>query len=555
MNPHTAFRFVIVGGGTAGWMAALLLARQLPAMLVASVATQPPPRLQISVLDAPEIGIIGVGEGSTPSLKRFFNELSIAEHQWMPACQATYKSSIRFCHWTEHNGKADEYSHPFLTQLDVHSEQAFYSNCFKRRLGLAVATSPDQFLFNAYLAAAQLAPVTPAHFPFRLDYGYHFDASLLGQFLKQQALSLGVEYQHFQVGQVQQWPDGSIRSLTSLTGQLVEADFFIDCSGFRSLLLQQTLQVPFCSFADNLFNDAAVVLPGPALSQLPTQTTATALRHGWTWQIPLQNRTGYGYVYSSAFCTPDAAETELRQHLRLPEQVTARHLQMRVGQVARHWEKNCLALGLAQGFIEPLEATALHLVQTSLESFLCAFVAGRYWLQRQWAVPAQGQQQFNAQVSQRFERVRDYIVAHYKLNNRQDSAYWQANRANPRLSESLLQLLDVWYRGADLAQEISRQQLDCHFGTTSWHCLLAGYRQFPPCRVPQPAGVRDALVDLQIAELFRGCQLNFQPQQRDSAKAPATVSATVPVGLKTPVQAASPVAVNVPVGASAAVLL
>ena len=160
------------------------------------------------------------------------------------------------------------------------------------------------------------------------------------------------------------------------------------------------------------------------------------------------------------------------------------------------------------------KSPALHLVQTSLESFIDTFVAGNFWQQRQFAFANAAQQQFNALISNRFERVRDYIVAHYKLSNRVDSAYWQANSTNRHLSESLLQLLDVWYRGGDLANEINRQQLDSHFGATSWHCLLAGYQVFPALREPQPSGVSDALIDLQIAELFSGCRLNFPTQHQ-----------------------------------------
>ncbi len=543
MTSAPAFHFVIVGGGTAGWLAALLLAHRFGGAGSAQCAGTKPgfsvsgqsdraglPAVRISLIEAPDIGIVGVGEGSTPTLRRLFTQLGIAEAEWMSACQATYKTSIRLCDWSRDvNGLAQQYSHPFLSQLDVHSELAFYSNCFKRRLGLAAETSPERFLFNGYLANLHLAPKAPAHFPFRLEYGYHFDSALLGQFLRQKAQQWGVEYLPLNVDTVQQWPDGRLKSLTgqhsSGQHQRVEGDFFIDCTGFRARLLQQQLQVPFLSFANNLFNDAAVVMPTAPQADMPVETRATALTAGWAWQIPLRHRTGNGYVYSTAFVTPQAAETELRQHLLqqnpAAEPGQARHLHMRVGQVARHWEKNCLALGLAQGFIEPLEATALHLVQTSMESFLDAFVAGGYWQQQVSAEPGPEQLVFNALIFNRFERVRDYIVAHYKLTSRSDSDYWRANRAQSNLSESLLQILDVWYRGGDLAQEISRQQLDSHFGATSWHCLLAGYQQFPPLRALQPAGLRDAFADLQIGELFSGCSLNFQPQRLLFAQAAA----------------------------------
>lgn len=233
------------------------------------------------------------------------------------------------------------------------------------------------------------------------------------------------------------------------------------------------------------------------------ETRATALSNGWAWQIPLRHRTGNGYVYSSAFLSKDAAELELREHLGLMDaSIDARHLQMKVGQVARCWEKNCLALGLSQGFIEPLEATALHLVQSSIEQFIDTF--GDF--------SSEGQAEFNRQVHQRFERVRDYIVAHYKLSSRSDSHYWRANSNNMQLSESLRQILDVWFRQGDLAKEIARQQLDSHFGATSWHCLLAGYGVFPPLRQPQPADVSDAFTELALAAFFNGCSLNFKPQ-------------------------------------------
>ena len=507
------FHFAIVGGGTAGWMAALLFAHKW--LKPAAEQTRP---VQITLIEAPDIGSIGVGEGSTPSLKRFFQQLGIADSEWMPACQATYKTNIRFVNWSPAAaamGLGTDYSHPFISQPDLHSETAFYSNCFKRRLGLAVETSPEKFLLNGYLAAQQLAPLTPANFPFRIEYGYHFDSGLLGQYLKQKALAMGVQYQALTVTAVNQLPDGRIASLTgeiadgdSKAVQTLDADFFIDCTGFRANLLQQTLQVPFESFASNLFNDAAVVLPTEAFAIPPVETKATALSNGWAWQIPLQHRTGNGYVYSSAFLSEDAAELELRQHLGLLDSdVSARHLQMKVGQVTRSWVKNCLALGLSQGFIEPLEATALHLVQSSIEQFIDSFAD----------FSDERQAEFNRQVHQRFEAVRDYIVAHYKLSSRSDSHYWRANSSNMQLSESLRQILDVWFRQGDLAQELSRQEQGrqpsgSHFGATSWHCLLAGYGIFPPLRQPQPANVSDAFTELELAAFFNGCSLNFQPQ-------------------------------------------
>jgi glycine/D-amino acid oxidase-like deaminating enzyme len=491
MSDDALRRVVILGGGTAGWMTANLMAHRWQGR-----------NILISVIESPEIGIIGVGEGSTPTLRRFFSDLEITEAEWMPACNATYKASIRFEGWSPGSG-VPEYSHPFITQLDTFTERPFYTNCRTRRLGLDVTTDPGTFLLNGWLAEQGLAPLAPENFPFRIEYGYHFDSGKLGEFLRERADLLGVSHLPLEIEQVTQHEDGRIKSLIARDGTAIDGDFFVDCSGFRGLLIQQTLGVSFDDFSDNLFNDRAIALPTTVADHLPVETRAEALSAGWMWRIPLTHRTGNGYVYSSQFLSDDEAETELRTRLGLLDDETpARRLAMRVGQVAEHWHKNCLALGLSGGFIEPLEATALHLVQTGAEIFLdhC----------EQHGLSESGRRAYNRVASDRFERVRDYIVAHYKLNTRDDSEYWRANRSNMKLSESLLQILDVWFRGNDLAAEISRQQLDSHFGATSWHCLLAGYGTFPPLANRQP-GEGDLYQANGIEKFFRGCCLNFQP--------------------------------------------
>ena len=454
----------------------------------------------ITLIEAPEIGTIGVGEGSTPSLKRFFEVLGIAEAEWMPACHATYKASIRFRGWSPQSGEPD-YSHPFLTQLDLHTEDAFILNCRNRRLGHAVPTRPDDFLLGGVLAAQGLAPVAPANFPFRMEYGYHFDSALLGQFLRDRAVARGVCHLVRRITEVRRGETGDLAALVTDRGETIAADLFIDCSGFAALLIEQALDVPFRSFADNLFNDAAVVLPTPAPEILPVETTSTALSAGWAWSIPLTSRFGNGYVYSTGHLEPDAAEAELRDHLGLADgAVEARHLRFRVGQRERHWQRNCLAIGLAQGFIEPLEATALHLVLNTVELFMKRFEEGGFTPRHRDA--------FNAEITERVERVRDYVVAHYKLNTRDDSDYWRANRANMALSEPLLQVLGTWFRRGDLAALLEREAHLSHFGSASWHCLLAGYGAFPP----PGADLRDDVDfhrDRTIGRFLDGCALNF----------------------------------------------
>ena len=204
-----------------------------------------------------------------------------------------------------------------------------------------------------------------------MDYGYHFDAGLVGEFLRDKAVAKGVTHISARIGDVHLSPRGDIASLLTDGGDTIEGDFYVDCSGFRGTLIQKFLQVPFVSYEANLFNDSAVVLPTDQEEQIGSQTVSTALKYGWAWQIPLTHRIGNGYVYSSSFCSEDDAEKELREQLGLLDSdVEARHLKMKVGRVERHWDRNCLAVGLSQGFIEPLEATALNLVCNTVYDFV-----------------------------------------------------------------------------------------------------------------------------------------------------------------------------------------
>ncbi|MEO0974639.1 MAG: tryptophan halogenase family protein, partial [Pseudomonadota bacterium] len=463
----TPLRVIILGGGTAGWMAANLFARAWSRG-----------EAQVTLIESPDIATVGVGEGSTPTLKRFFELLDVPEREWMPRCKATYKLNIRFDGWSPASGH-DGYSHPFVTQIDTLTQHAFMTNCRTRRLGLDVHTAPADFFLNGVLARQGKGPQAAPTFPFVMDYGYHFDAGELGRFLADVAISRGVQHLQRRVTKVEQHHGGDLAAVVDDGGERHEADFFVDCTGFAGVLIGKTLDVRWRSFGDNLFNDAAVVLPTPMDRAPPVETVSVALSNGWCWRIPLTHRFGNGYVYSSHFIDGDAAEAELREFLGMRDSdEPARHLKMRVGQREHHWERNCLALGLSQGFIEPLEATALLLVQVSIELFIRRFQLGAFEEEDRVA--------YNTAVHDRFERVRDYIVAHYKLNTRDDSAYWRANRDNMVLSDSLRHLLDVWYRRQDLSQEIQRQRLESHFGTLSWHCLLSGYGAYPALAPEQP---------------------------------------------------------------------
>ena len=488
---------VIVGGGTAGWIAGNLLVSKLDASDV-----------KVTLIESPSIGIIGVGEGSTPTLKRFFDELGIAESDWMPKCNATYKTNIRFENWSPQKGPSS-YSHPFISQVDTFTERALFVNTRTRRHGLDTHVKPEDFLLNGWLANKGLAPITPPNFPFRMEYGYHFDSHLLGQFLSEHGKQLGITHISDDVEHVVQHANGDIASVVTKQHGKIDGDLFIDCTGFSQLLIKQSLNVNFKSFNQNLFNNAAVVIPTARQTVLPVETRSSALSNGWCWHIPLTNRTGNGYVYSDEFVTPDEAESELRQYLGVDDSVEARHLKMNVGQVEQHWSRNCVAIGLSQGFIEPLEATALHLVQIAVELFIIKWRDGKF--------TNTYQADYNRQIDERFERVRDYIVAHYKLNTRTDSKYWEANRTNENLSDSLIAILNVWFSRGEVDKEITRQQLDSHFGATSWHCLLSGYGHYPALHPNQP-GQGDLYKQQNIELFLQGCALNFEPHESVLAK-------------------------------------
>ncbi len=487
-------RIVILGGGTAGWIAANAMAKRWSDK-----------GADITLVESPDIGIIGVGEGSTPHFKLIFDDIGVAESEWMPQCNATYKNGISFANWSTRPGY-DRYFHPFPSKLDHHTTTGFYFNTFARRQGVDVHAHPDRFFLSARLAREKQGPIPDDNFPFFVEYGYHFDSHLVGEFLKGKAIARGVKHVQANVLEVQQTQDGDIASFRTDSEGVIEGDFFIDCSGFRGSLIQETLRVPFHTFAENLFNDSAVVLPTEQGEAIGSETVSTAMKYGWRWEIPLTHRIGNGYVYSSAFCSADDAETELRADLGLLDSdVEARHLKMKVGRVDEHWHRNCLAVGLSQGFIEPLEATALNLVGKTVYKFIETVEANGF--------DGAHRDDFNSLVNQGFETVRDYIVTHYIMNSRSDTDYWVQNGENKNVSDAVRQILEIWKSGRSLTEEMERRNIVSSYTPMSWCCLLAGYGCFPELRsVPagHPAATKTDMHE--IDEFVRRCALNFRPQ-------------------------------------------
>lgn len=484
-------KIVIVGGGTAGWMAANLLACKWK-------------ETEICLVESKEIGIIGVGEGSTPHLKLFFDAINVADSEWMSRCNATYKNGITFDKWSTNTG-FESYFHPFSAQTDdIFTVPLFYKNIQARMQGYNVNAHPDQYFLESYLSKNNLGPLPAESFPFGIAYGYHFDSALLGQFLAEKAENLGVKRIYGNVNDVFVKSDGNLSAVKLSNGTQLAADFFIDCSGFNALLMQKALKVNYKSFKDNLINNAAVMMPSEISKVLPVQTKATALSNGWAWQIPLSNRFGNGYVYSSDYIDSNLAETELRQHLGLLESDTeAKHLKMKVGRVEKHWHKNCLAVGLSQGFIEPLEATAIALSFNTITQFMQCFHEGKG--------SNKFEEAFNNDINSKFDGIRDYIVCHYKVNQRTDSDYWRDNAANNNISDTLKRILHLWNNSQDFAGDMHKHKLIGSYQPKSWACLLAGYGVFPKQNMNQSIDYSAHQQEMDgLSDFIRRCGLNFK---------------------------------------------
>lgn len=484
-------KILIVGGGTAGWMVANLMVLRWP-------------DIEIFLLESTEIGIIGVGEGSTPHLKFFFDTIDVTEQEWMPRCNATYKNGISFVNWSSIPG-FESYFHPFPAQTDdLLTVPIFFGDIKARMQGNSLSAHPDNYFLETYLTQKSLGPIPAENFPFGVGYGYHFDATLLGQFLAEKAVSKGVKRVFGTVTEVMHGSNGELTSVRVGDDSILEADFFVDCSGFKSLLLQGALKAPYKSFKENLFNNSAVVMPDPISQDIPPETRSTALSNGWAWKIPLTNRFGNGYVYSADYITPDQAETELRQHLGLLESdVPARHLQMKVGRAEKHWEKNCVAIGLSQGFIEPLEATALALSFETIVRFMKHYENGFY--------TNKYENDFNREINEKFDGIRDYIVCHYKVNQRKDTDYWHDNAVNNNLSENLKKTLYLWRSSPNFAKDMHMHNLVGSYQSKSWACLFAGYGFFPPLEQGAANTPYQSPHDMdQLADFIRRCGLNFK---------------------------------------------
>ena len=480
MNEHSIREVVIVGGGTAGWMAAAAFARFLNNGYT-----------RTTLIESEEIGTIGVGEATIPPLITFNRMLGINENEFVSATQGTYKLGIEFVDW---GGIGERYFHPFGFHghdlEGVHFHQLYLRERARRPL-------PDIAEWSMSAAAAARGrfarPGVEARLPLsQLLYAFHFDAGLYARFLRGYAERGGVARVEGRVVDVSlREEDGHVRSVTLADGRIVEGDLFIDCSGFRGLLIEQALETGYEDWTHWLPCNRAVAVPSDYPGQPDPFTRSTARANGWQWRIPLQHRMGNGLVYSSEHLADDEAERLLLSNLEGAPLAEPRRLSFATGRRKLAWNRNVVAMGLSSGFVEPLESTSIHMIQSGIAKLIALFPDKRF-------NPVE-RDEYNRQMQDLFEDVRDFIVLHYSATARTDSEFWNRCRTMP-IPDSLARKIDLWRAKG----RIFRDGLEL-FGTTSWVAVMLGQNIVPDSHEP----AADALDPDRVGEALEQMRRNY----------------------------------------------
>ncbi len=423
------YRIVIVGGGTAGWMTAAAI----------SALYKDQTRYHIVLIESDEIGSVGVGEATLPQLKSFNEQLGIVEADMMKATSATFKLGIKFANW----GKVGEsYIHPFglsggpKNTLEFHQYWAHFRSS---------NTIPD---LSEYSLAVHLCQKNKFKIPSKdpesientYSYAYHFDATLYAQYLRKISEKYGVHRINGIVTRVTQNDEtGEIRAVHLKDGTEIIGDFFIDCSGFRSLLLNKKLKAEFEDWSDWLPCDSALAVQSVKDEDTPPYTTSTAKEAGWQWRIPLQHRTGNGYVFCSSVISETEAYDSLMKDIKGVAQTDPKLIKFKAGRYKNSWKKNCVAIGLSSGFLEPLESTSIYLIQIAIVCLLRLFPTK---VDKRNTILAD---EYNRLIDNEYERIRDFLILHYHLNERSDSDLWRHCR-EMAIPDSLTQKLDMFER-------------------------------------------------------------------------------------------------------------
>jgi tryptophan 7-halogenase len=450
VNPDRLRKLVIVGGGTAGWMAAAAISRIMGGT-----------GLVIELIESEEIGTVGVGEATIPNINLFNAMLGIDEHEFVRATNGTYKLGIEFRDWTRIGHR---YIHPFgvyginMTGVD------FHHHWLKGRT-LGDTTPVAEYSIN--IAAALRGRMEHPRFDqpssplSKLGYAFQFDASLYARFLRSLAEANGVVRTEGRVVEVlQNGEKGFVDAVRLADGRVAEGDFFVDCSGFRGLLIEQTLNAGFEDWSKWLPCDRALAVPCELAGDTNPLTRSTARSAGWQWRIPLQHRMGNGIVYSSAHISDDEAAATLLANLDGAALADPRPLRFKAGRRRKSWDKNVVALGLAGGFLEPLESTSIHLIQTGIARLLTLFPTR--------TIQQVDVDRFNAQTEQEYVDIRDFLILHYTAVERDDSEFWRQCRAI-ELPARLANKLELFRANGRIFQE--KDEL---FAEASWLAVMDG---------------------------------------------------------------------------------
>ena len=424
MNTEPIKDIVIVGGGTAGWMTAAALSTVLNG------------RYNIRLVESDDIGIVGVGEATIPMIQRFNQVVGIDEQEFMRETQGTFKLGVEFVNWGK---QGDRYMHGF-GRLGQDLATVAFDQYWQKMRSLGKAAPLEQYSITRMAAkAGKFMPPRRdlANSPLNdIAYAYHFDASLYARYLRKLSEARGVQRIEGKITRAtRREPDGFVDAIELESGVRVEGDLFIDCSGFRGLLIEQTLKTGFEDWSHWLPADRALAVPCESVPSVTPYTRATAHKAGWQWRIPLQHRIGNGHVFCSRFISEDEAASTLLSNLDGKALADPRLIKFTTGMRKQAWNKNVVAVGLAGGFLEPIESTSIHMIQSAIAR-LIEFFPDRSFNQVDVA-------EYNRQSRFEYERIRDFIILHYHLNQRTDSEYWTAC-ANMEIPETLRQKMDMY---------------------------------------------------------------------------------------------------------------